>query len=876
MSPLDGTTQKEPPVAADGDGSLSTGLSPTSSAKEKQPAHKRFVFTDPAAFRYLEEDLSTTVLERRRRLVGYELYIVEQWACSRVHPTFVITTYTGLEQHSVLVSVLSVPTDEDQWSPRLRVYFKAITKYHARQKETPLGILMVTNLSGFPSALTVILVPDGDLRKHREDFIVNEDLKRMGCAGRAGLSLSPPVQATEAKFNQLYHTSDRIKFYSAVIELVKLCQAALMLFGKLAPEYADGMLCDVTERAISDWWTDIGAEIYNVEPSDGILGPTTVSALIGLLIGARHRLHAYGAPVAKDVYDLACTKRGVAYFQKAQKLERTRRLDRQTLQQLHRVTAKAAKASEGWIVPRAVKSTMAELSGKGHELAVGEAREKAGIAEIETLDIDIFVQLVSGERSKWLWYGKPRKSDSDVFKHLGGEDGMVLENDDHGGYVWSRKQQGSVVDEHAPRSALVERVHTRTRHGSPSGVDGAEKDQALRRVVLKSVTGRMTDARSGLGRIRDAVGMRGHHHRYSKEPISLSDGESPREQATRSSEELSREPDPVLPPSRRLSVIDTPSSPRSRRGSSLRQERMDPIGTSGPMFDESAASDKYAAWEATVESESDDQGSGATSAAGHAVSSSSVRQSTSSEPKDLPTVSKKFAGNGNVTQHLGKDGNQLFTRHQYPAVLQRTKSEPLFPGFTSREHYQYRWARHLSFTNVVDVMAASDEMLSSRTGELETRKHPESALIWEKTRDKYARRMIEILEDLRTSEGSWVEQMVGKIEAIDTARGRDQEILDAMYRQKLEEHEALKEASDGFLTEEKAGLEDAVKDIETLGAKLEYELDTLESKVEDLENAVSEFERQVKQVEGRAAELQTRNAANRSWLLWFLRLFALS
>ena len=143
-----------------------------------QTGHQRLVLTDPAAFKYLEEDPSAMVLERRRRLKGYELYVVEQWACSRVHPTFVITTYTGLEQHSIIVGVLSVPTNEDTWSPRLRVYFQAIGKFHARRKETPLGTLMVTNLSGFPSALTVIPVPDGDVKRHREDFFVNENLKR--------------------------------------------------------------------------------------------------------------------------------------------------------------------------------------------------------------------------------------------------------------------------------------------------------------------------------------------------------------------------------------------------------------------------------------------------------------------------------------------------------------------------------------------------------------------------------------------------------------------------------------------------------------------------------------------------------------------------
>src|SRR5436305_2982519 len=261
------------------------GSSPDGGLQPASPrqGHRKLVFSDPVAFRYLEEDPTTVVLERRRKLEGYELYIVEQWACSRVHPTFMIATYTGDPTHSIFVGVLSIPFDENQWSTRMKVYFKAVAQFHAREKETPLGTLMVTNLSGFPSALTVIAVPDGDVKKHREDVIVNENLKRMGCAGRAGINIQYPQASTIAKYHQLYKTSDSVPLYASVIELVKLCQLALTIFGKLPGAYADGLLCDITEKAINDWWTDIGTYIYNIEPPDGILGPSTVAALIGLL-----------------------------------------------------------------------------------------------------------------------------------------------------------------------------------------------------------------------------------------------------------------------------------------------------------------------------------------------------------------------------------------------------------------------------------------------------------------------------------------------------------------------------------------------------------------------------------------------------------------
>ncbi|KAL8710140.1 MAG: hypothetical protein Q9220_005223 [cf. Caloplaca sp. 1 TL-2023] len=836
---------------ANGKPQHSNELSPSSPTSERKPAHQRFAFADPAAFRYLEEDPSTTVLERRRRLHGYELYFIEQWACSRIHPTFVITTYTGLEQHSVLVSVLSVPTDEEAWSPRLRVYFKAIAKYHARKKDTPLGTLMVTNLSGFPSALTVILVPDGDLKKHREDFIVNENLKRMGCAGRAGLNLSSPVQATEAKFNRLYRTSDRIPLYSAVIELVKLCQAALVLFGKLPAEYADGLLCDVTEQAINDWWNDIGVKIYNVEPSDGILGPTTVAAMIGLLIGARNRLHAQSAPIAKDVFDLAATKRGIAHFQKSQKLPRTRRLDGETLRQLHNATTKAAKSSEGWNVPRAVKSTVAELSGKGHDLVAGEAREKAGFADVETLDIETFVQLASGERAKWLWYGKPRKSETDVFKNLGGDEGRVLEDNDQGGYMWSKQREPSVIE-------------SPSRYGLGANIDGGEKDQALRRAVLKSVTGRMTDARSGLGRIRDRVGMRSHHQRHSKEAGSMSDAESLKDpSSSRFSEEQPREHVPASLLSREATHASkiskhetlTPPSPRSRQGSDGAIQRpTGSAGTFGTLFNPTTASDKYAPWEAAVESESEEANSGTVSdAGGHqppTTTSRPPRNTTFTEPIDAP----KATDDSDSNPHAKKTSHRTFRTTETPVPLLRTTSSPQLSTLAKDPNDQNRYPRHLSFSTVIDVLYASDEPVLSSPSPFSpaTHKSPTSALAHQNLLTTHLHSLHSTLTSLLSSEALWIPHRISLIETLDTQTASDQEFLEGMYRRQIDDFEHLKEASEALLADEKSGLEAVARDMETLAQKLEYELGELGGKVEDLEGAVKEFERGVQEVESRA------------------------
>ena len=880
-----------------------------------QPAHRRMVFTDPAAFRYLEEDPSVTVLERRRRLTGYEVYIVEQWACSRTHPTFVITTYTGLERDSVVVGVLSIPTNEEAWSPRLRVYLKAITQHHARKKETPLGDLMVTNLSGFPSAMTVIAVPDGDLRKHREDFIVNEDMKRLGCAGRTGMNLAPPTTATQAKFGQLFHTSDKIPLYNAVIELVKTCQVALLLFGKLEPEYADGLLCDITEQVIGDWWTEIGTEYFNIDPSDGILGPTTVAALLGILMGARNRLNAYGAPVAKDVFDIVNTKRAIAYFQKSQKMDRTRRFDRQTLERLHRVTAKAASV-EGWTVPRAVKSSLAELKGKGGEKVLG--KEKASIAEVETLDIETFIQLGNGAKFKWLWYGKePKNKGNDAFSHLGGEEGMIFNDSEQTGHGWSGKKRDSVDDDTSLRHVLSDRIYLNSTAGSQTSIGHVEKEQGLRKAVFKNVTGKVTDTRNGLGRIRDAVGLKGHRSHYSKP--SKDGGFAPYVDGgkqARTSVEEPRDPEKVAhslqhestpPDSGEHSLVSSKDS--SRLGSVLAEDATRSHDLQGPPifggthldeFNKSSSKDSSRRGSVLAEDATrshDLQGPpifGGTHLDEFNKSSSSLESpAIYREPKAVPDYasmmdqadgvrprnegreptttedSSKGALSVEDTQAIKKmQGFEGHYKSSHP--LRTTKSLPKLSA-ANLTYWDRRWPRHMSWTAMVDVVAAAVPAGMTESDSTAPRAKADTALACEKSLALEGRVMAGRIEKLKAVETSWVEDKIDQIERYDHQAGQDSARLDLVYHQKFDEINALHDASDELLTEERANLADANKDVETLAAKLEYELSALESKVEDVENGVADFERLVRQIEVRAEDLDADSEARVTWLGWSLR-----
>ncbi|KAL6245870.1 hypothetical protein RBB50_007023 [Rhinocladiella similis] len=778
-----------------------------------QSRKKRMVFSDPIAFRYLEEDPATDAIERWRRLEGYELYIVEQWACSRTHPTFVICTYTGDPSHSILVNVLAVPGDESSWSPRLQIYFQAVTQSYAKEKDTPLGTLMVTNLSSFPATLTVIPIPDGDVRKHKDDFIVNENLKRMGCSGRAGINLQPPQPSTIAKFHHLYRTNESVPLYQSVMELVRVCQIALVMYDKLQPAYADGLLCDVTEKAVNDWWTDIGTYFYNVGPNDGVLGPSSVAALLGLLIGAYNRLKAFGSTVGKDVLDIYQMKRAIGHFQKSHKMEKTRRLDRETLDRLHRATAKNA-AGEGWTVPKAVKSTVAELSGKGGEMVMGivGARDKVGIAEAETLDIERFAQVVSGPKLKWLWQGKPIKS-GDFVAAVDSLNGRVFKTDDQGNFLWTGEQRDSLFE-----GATLERIDT-------------------------GLTSQTSDGRSNRNRIRDAVGgLKTHRSQYSK------DGEDAQDWI-----------DAVYAKSARHSNRDNSSRP-------LLSSR--PTGP--PAFDMSLL-------EAGTTSPTDMRGQPlqGIDATQEKQLHSHRQQLRQALPGDSPRRKKVNAELAELRSEFESDIYRHFSaempyRGLHSRVLRRSASAV---ALTSRLDVDSpranRLTRRLSFSMLENAVLRMPENVAEEgvvkgqiKGDLTNALADRDSLV--AAAQKKARRIQTIHQMLIP----FTESRVAHVEALDHAAHQNLEHLHELYYHRLDEYQTLQATSSDVVSHEKSGLTESLRRIEMLGAKMDYELDSLQSRLQEVEDGVNDFERNVVAIEDKVKQLigQQENPASVPWI----------
>ena len=90
-------------------------------------------------------------------------------------------------------------------------------------------------------------------------------------------------------------TKDSPFFNITVLEMIKLIQAALSIFG-LFPvdsedgEEIDGLLCDVTVDGIQRWVTDTGEPCLGVEPTERVADPMAVGALLSLVLAIRNKL----------------------------------------------------------------------------------------------------------------------------------------------------------------------------------------------------------------------------------------------------------------------------------------------------------------------------------------------------------------------------------------------------------------------------------------------------------------------------------------------------------------------------------------------------------------------------------------------------------
>ncbi|KAH3666678.1 hypothetical protein WICMUC_005495 [Wickerhamomyces mucosus] len=328
---------------------------------------------------------------------GYEIYIVEQWACSRKLST-VITAFTGDSEHQIQVVQVQLPNDRDKWSEQFKHLFKEFEDYGAKPKETDEGILFVTNLSSFPSNLNLLLVPNGNAVEVWDYFKVSVNLRRLNCAGRSALILSVPSDASEDKFRQIYKTHPKIDIMYAVKELVTLVQISLVNFKLLDPFFVDGLLCDKTEKNIQIWWGLFGSVYYGTEPKDGILGPSTLSAILGFVLSCNFRLDMAGSDFPKECFNYFNFRINVGKFQKQYNLQRTWYLDPITVNKLFKVTSKTS-TSDISKLKKVVKSRVQDISRRSNS--------EHNSIEVLTTDLEKCIKYFKvSARLEYLWYAR--------------------------------------------------------------------------------------------------------------------------------------------------------------------------------------------------------------------------------------------------------------------------------------------------------------------------------------------------------------------------------------------------------------------------------------------------------------------------------------
>ncbi|CUM63407.1 uncharacterized protein PRCAT00000982001 [Priceomyces carsonii] len=321
-----------------------------------------YIFPDFNAVKYFQRDFilhdEFHVLEESTA-TGFDIYLVEQWANTRNIGT-VVSNFTGNMGTKISVVKLTIiKKPVKHYPPRFQDYLNELFSNHAKVKkmerelsdlphngslgENSNQVLFVTNITALPSNLNLIPIPNGDYRDVEMPFVINFNLKKLQCTGRSLSLISERIaDVNEDKFRHQYRIfNPKIPLVFAVRELISIIQTCLFYFDLLDAKYCDGLLCFKTEEAIMNWWNLIGLPHFNFKPNFkyGMLQPKTVTAILSLILSSKLRLQIIGGcEVPKDPFDYESFMLSVGQFQKQYKLEKTRKLDLETLNKLFLIT----------------------------------------------------------------------------------------------------------------------------------------------------------------------------------------------------------------------------------------------------------------------------------------------------------------------------------------------------------------------------------------------------------------------------------------------------------------------------------------------------------------------------------------------------------
>lgn len=260
-------------------------------------------------------------------LSHYQLYAVEKYILQRTPFRQLLVVYTGDPAHTVTFDSFT-PTNQAAWATTVAT----LRADGAKPKATTHGVILVTSLAHFRSDYNIIKIPTGNFLSVRDQLYSNVDLLRMGCFGRTALTLEDPSDVTKDRFLSTFHlpentitpapnpasvehlpatsptrpgvsrrntgvsnnsttslaqrssrdtrekvmigkTKDPAAFVPTVLELIKVIQAGLTVFGLFPDDddsvqagiQLDGLLCDNTVKGINKWISRIGGPCFGLE-----------------------------------------------------------------------------------------------------------------------------------------------------------------------------------------------------------------------------------------------------------------------------------------------------------------------------------------------------------------------------------------------------------------------------------------------------------------------------------------------------------------------------------------------------------------------------------------------------------------------------------
>lgn len=299
-------------------------------------------------------------------LVGYEAYFVEQWISSRSSNNLIVT-YTG-DQNDRLIAYhvqalshnlqlqpppqihepskslsntqhsASSSLPYDNWPPKFISYLvEQLESPFCVATETSLGYAFITNLTQLNPFLSLIDAKTGNIVEDYNNYVVNYNLRKLGCGSRSATTIDEPTKSMEDKFKSTFKIDSKVPINYAAVDLILITQTFLYIYGLLDPLYCDGLFCEKTETAIREWWkliSDIpmASHVIRLKPPTSHTSDS-IQAIIGFTVLCRYLLELGGNNfgVPKDPMDIRKYKEAISKFQRHSKITATSKLNLETI-----------------------------------------------------------------------------------------------------------------------------------------------------------------------------------------------------------------------------------------------------------------------------------------------------------------------------------------------------------------------------------------------------------------------------------------------------------------------------------------------------------------------------------------------------------------